>query len=183
LNKKLFEEKISSSKIFNGEILKFYFDKVRLPNGNIATREKISHPGAVGIVPITKDNRVLLVRQYRYPINDITVEIPAGKIDEGESPKLCARRELAEEVGAVDGKMKSLLSFYTSPGFCDELLHLFLATGFNQVKNDLDDNEFLDILDIGLETAQNWINEGKIKDSKTIIGILMAGNFLQNGQE
>ena len=180
MSKKLFEEKIYSKKIFDGEILKLYFDEVRLPNGKKATREKVSHPGAVGIVPVTDSREVLLVKQYRYPVEDITIEIPAGKIDGNEAPEICARRELAEEVGAVGGKLKLLSSFYTTPGFCDEVLHLFLATGFKRSENNLDDDEFLDIVDIEMETAMYWVNSGKIKDSKTIIGILMAWNFLNN---
>jgi ADP-ribose pyrophosphatase len=180
LDKKLSEQKIRSEKLFDGQILKLYFDHVRLPNGKTATREKISHPGAVGIVPVTDDGNVLLVRQYRYPVNDITIEIPAGKIDKQEEPEKCAKRELAEEVGAVNGNLKLLSSFYTTPGFCDEILHLYIATGFEISDNNLDEDEFLDIVSIKLDEAVKWIIEGRIKDSKTIIGILMALNFLNN---
>jgi ADP-ribose pyrophosphatase len=183
LDKKLFEQRIKSEKLFDGQILKLYFDQVRLPNGKTATREKISHPGAVGMVPVTDDGNVLLVRQYRYPVDDITIEIPAGKIDKMEEPEKCARRELAEEVGAVNGDLKLLSSFYTTPGFCDEVLHLYIATGFKISDNNLDDDEFLDIVSIKLDEAVKWIMEGKIKDSKTIIGILMAMNFLNNGNQ
>jgi ADP-ribose pyrophosphatase len=183
LDKKLSEKQIKSEKLFDGKILKLYFDQVRLPNGKTATREKISHPGAVGIVPITDDGNVLLVRQYRYPVDDITIEIPAGKIDKKEEPEKCARRELAEEVGAINGDLKLLSSFYTTPGFCDEVLHLYIATGFNMSQNNLDEDEFLDIVSVKHEEAVKWIMEGKIKDSKTIIGILMAMNFLNNGNQ
>ena len=141
----------------------------------------MSHPGAVGIVPVTTNRKVLLVQQYRYPVDEITIEIPAGKIDGREAPEICARREMAEEVGAVGGNLKLLSSFYTTPGFCDEILHLFLATGFKRSDNKLDDDEFLDILEIDMLTSVQWINSGKVKDSKTIIGILMAQNFLDNG--
>ena len=99
-----------------------------------------------------------------------------------EVPEICARREMAEEVGAVGGRLVLLSSFYTTPGFCDELLHLFLATGFKRSENNLDEDEFLDILEIKISDAVQWINSGKIKDSKTIIGILMAWNFLNNGK-
>jgi ADP-ribose pyrophosphatase len=183
LDKKLSEQQIKSEKIFDGQILKLYFDQVRLPNGKTATREKISHPGAVGIVPVSDDGNILLVRQYRYPVDDITIEIPAGKIDKREEPEKCARRELAEEVGAVNGDLKLLTSFYTTPGFCDELLHLYIATGFQISDNNLDEDEFLDIVSIKLDEASRWIQEGKIKDSKTIIGILMAMNFLNDGNQ
>jgi ADP-ribose pyrophosphatase len=183
LDKKLSEQKIKSEKLFDGQILKLYFDQVRLPNGKTATREKISHPGAVGIVPVTDNGCVLLVRQYRYPVDDITIEIPAGKIDKKEEPEKCARRELAEEVGAVKGDLKLLSSFYTTPGFCDEILHLYIATGFKMSENNLDEDEFLDIVSIKLDEAVKWIIKGKIKDSKTIIGIFMAMNFLNNGNQ
>jgi ADP-ribose pyrophosphatase len=183
LDKKLSEKQIKSEKLFEGQILKLYFDQVRLPNGKTATREKISHPGAVGIVPVTDNGNVLLVKQYRYPVDDITIEIPAGKIDKKEKPEKCARRELAEEVGAIGGDLKLLSSFYTTPGFCDEILHLYIATGFKMSENNLDEDEFLDIVSVKLNEAVKWIIKGKIKDSKTIIGILMAMNFLNNGNQ
>jgi len=182
LDKRLFEEKIDSKKLFDGDILKLYFDQVRLPNGNTATREKVSHPGAVGIVPVTDEGKLLLVRQYRYPVNDITIEIPAGKLDKGETPGVCARRELAEEVGAINGELKLLSTFYTTPGFSDEILHLFMATSFKRSENDLDDDEFLDVMEVEIKDAVNWIKEGTIKDSKTIIGILMVSALMNNGK-
>jgi len=181
LNRRLYEEKISSEKIFSGKILGLYYDKVRLPNKKTASREKITHPGAVGIVPVTDDDNILLVKQYRYPVDAITIEIPAGKIDDNEIPEKCAKRELAEEVGAVDGKLKRLSTFYTTPGFCNEVLHLFLATGFKISKNNLDEDEFLDIIEMKMDTALLWIKEGKIIDSKTIIGLLMARDLLNDG--
>lgn len=181
MDKRLYEEKLSSKRLFSGKILELYYDNVRLPNGKTASREKITHPGAVGIVPVTGDNEILLIRQYRYPVNDITIEIPAGKLDKDELPVNCAKRELAEEAGALDGKLHLLSSFYTTPGFCDEVLHLFLATGFNRSNNNPDEDEFLDIIEIKMDSALSWIKEGKIKDSKTIIGILMARDFLNDG--
>lgn len=181
MDKRLYEEKISSRKIFSGKILGLSYDKVRLPNGKTASREKITHPGAVAVVAITDEYEVLLVRQYRYPINNITIEIPAGKLDKDELPENCAKRELAEEVGAIDGKLQLLSSFYTTPGFCNEVLHLFIATDFKISTNNLDEDEFLDIIKIKMETALLWIKEGKIKDSKTIIGILMARDLLSDG--
>jgi len=181
LNDGLFEEKINSKKIFNGQIVGLYFDNVKLPNGKTATREKVTHPGAVAIVPVTDDNKIILVRQYRYPVNNITIEIPAGKLDRGENPSGCAQRELEEEVGAVNGKLIHLSTFYTTPGFCDEVLHLYLATGFKRIDNNLDDDEFLEIIEPEAEEALSWIKSGEIKDSKTIIGILMAKDYI-NGK-
>ncbi len=181
MNKRLSEVKIGSKKLFQGKILGLYLDRVRLPNGKTAAREKISHPGAVGIIPVTGDKNILLVRQYRYPVGEITIEIPAGKIDKNEAPEKCARREMAEEVGAAGGGLKLLSSFYTTPGFSDEVLHLYLATGFSISDNNLDQDEFLDIINIGLYEACEWIKEGRIKDSKTIIAILMAKDIFDDG--
>ena len=181
MNRRLSEEKIASKKLFQGEILGLFLDRVRLPNGKTAAREKISHPGAVGIIPVTEDNNILLVRQYRYPVGKITIEIPAGKIDKDEAPEKCARREMAEEVGAAGGDLRLLSSFYTTPGFCDEVLHLYLATGFSISANNLDQDEFLDIINMGLDEACEWIKEGRIKDSKTIIAILMAKDIFDDG--
>ncbi len=181
LNKRLFEEKIDSKQVFSGQIVGLYYDTVKLPNGKTATREKVTHPGAVGIVPVTDDNKIILVRQYRYPVEDITIEIPAGKLDKDESPSRCAQRELEEEVGAVDGELIHLSTFYTTPGFCNEVLHLYLAVGFKRTNNNLDEDEFLEIVEPEVELALNWIKDGKIKDSKTIIGILMAKDFI-NGK-
>ncbi len=181
MNERLFEEKIDSKKVFSGQILGLYHDTVKLPNGKTATREKITHPGAVGIVPVTDDNKIILVRQYRYPVEDITIEIPAGKLDKGESPFRCAQRELEEEVGAVDGKLIHLSTFYTTPGFCNEVLHLYMAIGFRRTGNNLDEDEFLEIVAPAVSEALNWIKDGKIRDSKTIIGVLMAKDFI-NGK-
>ena len=178
MNVRLFEKKIDSKKVFSGQIVGLYYDSVKLPNGKTATREKVTHPGAVGIIPVTNDNKIVLVKQYRYPVEDITIEIPAGKLDKDESPYGCAQRELEEEVGAVDGELIHLSTFYTTPGFCNEILHLYLAIGFKRIDNNLDEDEFLEIVEPELEVALNWIEDGKIKDSKTIIGILMAKDFI-----
>jgi len=152
--------------------------KVRLPNNRIATREKVSHPGAVGVVPISKEGKVVLVRQFRYPPERNLLEIPAGKLDKNETPKRCAKRELSEEVGARGGRLIHLVTFYTSPGFSDEILYLFMAIGFEREENHPDEDEFLYVLEFGLDDAVSFIKEGKIKDAKTIIGILLARDYL-----
>ncbi|MFC2159714.1 NUDIX hydrolase [Actinomycetota bacterium] len=178
MSERLFEEKIDSKQIFKGEIVGLYYDNIKLPNGKTATREKVTHPGAVGIVPVTNDNKIILVRQYRYPVEDITIEIPAGKLDKDENPSKCAQRELEEEVGAVNGRLIHLSTFYTTPGFCNEVLHLYLAIEFKRTANNLDEDEFLEILEPEADDAIQWIKNGKIKDSKTIIGILMAKDYI-----
>ncbi|MGM0366194.1 MAG: NUDIX hydrolase [Actinomycetota bacterium] len=178
MDKRLYEQRISSKKVFSGKILGLYFDQVRLPNGNTASREKVTHPGAVGIVPINRDREVYLVRQYRYPPDKILIEIPAGKLDEDEDPRDCAQRELKEEIGAEGGEIVNLANFYTTPGFCNELLRMYLATGFNMKANNLDEDEFLQVLKFNLDDAIAMIGKSEIRDAKTIIGLMLARDYL-----
>lgn len=173
-----YEKKISSKEIFKGEILELFVDKVKLQNDKIVTREKVSHPGAVGIVPINKEGEIVLVKQFRYPLNSVLIEIPAGKLGKNEIPLNCARRELREEIGAAGGKLIHLADFYTSPGFCDEILYLYLAIGFEKKENNLDEDEFLEIVELKMMDAISYIESGKLKDAKTIIGILLARDYL-----
>jgi len=174
MDKRLFERQLETKEVFKGKILGLYYDKVMLPNERIATREKVTHPGAVGIIPVTDDGEIILVKQYRYPVSEVTLEIPAGKLDRDEEPIATAKRELKEEVGIIEARLSLLSAFYTTPGFCDELLYLYLAKDFNIVENDLDDDEFLEIVSISLKDAMGLIRDGSIKDAKTIIGIMMA---------
>ena len=178
MTKELYERKISSKTIFKGKIVRLYFDKVKLPNNKITTREKVTHPGAVGIVPFNKEGKIILVKQFRYPLGKVLIEIPAGKLDKNETPQSCATRELKEEVGAAGGKLIHLTTFHTSPGFCNEKLYLYLALDFKRKENNLDDDEFLEIIELKLEDAVSLIESGEIKDSKTIIGILLARDYL-----
>jgi len=180
MEKKLFEERISSKTIFEGKIVSLYFDRVKLPNNRITTREKVTHPGAVGIVPVNRSGEVILVKQYRYPVEDILIEIPAGKLDKNETPLNCAKRELEEEVGATGGSMVHLSTFHTSPGFCNEILYLYLALDFEITKNNLDDDEFLQIIKLKLVDILKLIENNEIKDAKTIIGILLAKKYFDN---
>ncbi len=181
VDKELFEEQIESKEIFKGKILSLYYDKVRLPNDNIATREKVVHPGAVAVAPINKKGELILVEQFRYPPHKVILEIPAGKLDKGEKPKKCAVRELKEEIGAEKANIIKLASFYTTPGFSNELLHLFLAINFGMKENNLDEDEFLKIKKIPLEEAEEMIKTGEIQDAKTIIGIKLTRDYL-NGK-
>ena len=174
----LYEKKIDSKNLFTGKVIKLYLDNVMLPNKKIATREKVSHPGAVGIVPVNKESKLILVEQYRYPVESTLLEIPAGKLDKGEDPADCAGRELHEEIGATGGKLIHLASFYTSPGFSDEILHLYLATDFERKENKLDEDEFLHVYVMDLGDTVSLIKKGKIMDAKTIIGIFLARDYL-----
>jgi len=182
MDQQLYEKKISSKKIFKGKILGLYLDQVQLPNKKIASREKVTHPGAVAIVPVDNLRQVYLVKQFRYPPHQTLIEIPAGKLDKGEDPVNCASRELKEEVGAEDSQLVKLTSFYTTPGFCDELLHMYLASGFKVSNNNLDEDEFLHILKFKLDDAISMIKTGEIQDAKTIIGLMLARDYLNEHQ-
>lgn len=178
--KDLEEKKISSEKVFEGKIIKLFFDKVMLPNKKLATREKVWHPGAVAVVPLTSNNEIILIKQYRYPVEEVLIEIPAGKLDKDEAPGDCAKRELQEEVGVVGGNLVHLTSFHTTPGFSNEFLHLYLAINFEKKENNPDEDEFLQILSIPIKDCIDWVFEGRIKDAKSIIGILMANEYIKN---
>src|SRR4030042_4689127 len=178
--KELYEKKISSEEIFKGEIVGLYVDRVKLPNNKIVTREKVTHPGAVGIIPVSKDGKIILVKQFRYPLGSVLLEIPAGKLGKNENSMDCARRELKEEIGAAGGKLIHLSTFYTSPGFCDEILYLYLAIDFERKENNLDEDEFLTIVELKLKDALVYIKNGKIKEAKTIIGVLLSRDYLNS---
>jgi len=174
---KLKEKKYSRTKIYNGRSLNFFVDKVLLPNKKVATREYTEHPGAVTVLPFIDEKNIVLVRQYRYPVRKITYELPAGKLSKKESLKKCVQRELIEETGFMASKIKKLISFWPTPAFSTEVLHIFSATGLKPVKSSPDEDEFLEKTIIPFETALKWIKNGKIKDSKSIIGILFWKMF------
>ncbi|MEA2016144.1 MAG: NUDIX hydrolase [Actinomycetota bacterium] len=178
MKKELFEKKVKSDVIFKGCIIDLYLDKVKLPNGRIATREKVSHPGAVGIIPVTGEGKIILVEQFRYPVEEVLMEIPAGKIDKNELPLECAKRELKEETGAEGGNLVHLTTFYSSPGFCNENMHLYMAENFKRGKKCLEDDEFLNLIEIEIKEALSYIKNGKLRDAKTIVGILLTYNYL-----
>ncbi|MCL4385775.1 MAG: NUDIX hydrolase [Actinobacteria bacterium] len=180
MTENLTEKTLKSKKIFDGSVIKLFFDEVILPNHKIATREKVWHPGAVAVVPVTSDNEVILIKQFRYPVGEVLIEIPAGKLDKNEIPIECAKRELKEETGAFGGNFIHLTSFYTTPGFSSEFLHLYMAINFERKENNLDEDEFLQIIKIPLKDSFDWVFEGKIKDAKSIIGILMADKYLKD---
>jgi len=175
----LTEKKIKSNLMFEGSILKLYFDEVALPNGKTATREKVTHPGAVAVVPVNRKNEVILVKQYRYPIEKILTEIPAGKLGAGEAPIACAERELHEEAGVKNGCLTHLVTIYTSPGFSNEKMEIYLATDFIEEANNPDHDEFLAVEKISLEKCIEMIENGKLSDAKTIIGIMCAKDYLE----
>lgn len=166
------EVKKSSRDIFAGKIIKVRLDTVELPNGKEATRECVEHPGAVAVIARDDQDRICLVRQYRYPVGEMLWEIPAGKLSSGEDPLECAQRELLEETGITADSWEKLYSYYTTPGFTDEILHLYLASGLTWGESNPDEDEFLNVEMIPYQEAYARMNRGEIKDGKTLIGLL-----------
>jgi len=168
------EKTIKSRRIHEGKIISLRVDEVILPHGKKAVREIVEHPGAVAAVPLLPGGRVVLIKQFRKPVEEVIYEIPAGKLEREEDSRLCMERELEEEIGYRAGKLQELLSYYPSPGFSSELVHLFLATDLEKKEQNLEDDEFLETVIIKFDTALKMVEEGKIKDGKTIIGLLLA---------
>lgn len=167
------EKTLSTEQIFTGKVISLQVDEVELPNGKTSKREIIKHPGAVAIIALTDDKKVVMVEQYRKALERTLVEIPAGKLEKGERPEVCAIRELEEETGYECEKIDWLTSFYTSPGFADELVHLYVATGLNKKVNaaELDEDEFVNLIEVTLEEALDLMKNQKIYDAKTAYAI------------
>ena len=177
--KKLWEKLLSSSYLYRGKIINVRQDRVLTPNGKEpAFREIVEHPGAVAILVLDQQQRVLLVRQYRHATAGVLLEVPAGKLEPGEEPLRCAQRELAEETGCRGGSWRELTWFYSSPGFCDEKIHLFAAEGVIAGQPaPVDEDEVLEPLWITLSEAQRLVREGGINDAKTIIALQFAAEL------
>ncbi len=170
-----FEERtIASESIFNGKVIKLQVDEVVLPDGKTSKREIVKHPGAVAIIPVTKDNKILFVEQYRKPLEKTLVEIPAGKLEPGEKPETTAKRELEEETGFTTNELSFLTSFYTSPGFADEIIHLYVTNDLIPLEEKVagDEDEFVEILELSLEEAEQLVKEQRIHDVKTAYAVL-----------
>ncbi|MCF6408313.1 NUDIX domain-containing protein [Pseudalkalibacillus salsuginis] len=169
--KKLEEKTINSEVIYNGRIIDLHLEEVELPDGKTSQREVIKHPGAVAILAITSENKIVLVRQYRKPLNREIIEIPAGKLEKGEIPEVCAHRELEEETGYRSKELTYLQSFYTSPGFADELIHIFYTDQLEQGEVQLDQDEFVERMEVTLEEAIELVKTQEIYDAKTAFAI------------
>lgn len=162
----------SSKYIYRGKILSLRTDTVSLPGGKTAAREIVEHAGASAVVPVLGDGRLLLIKQFRKPVEESLIEIPAGKLDSGESPLDCARRELEEETGFQAHSIKELFVFYPTPGYSSEKITVFKAENLRQTGKRPDDDEFIEILKLEKEKALELVRTGHIKDGKTIAGIL-----------
>lgn len=171
---KLEEKMVKINKVYEGRILSLYNDDVLLPNGKSSKREYVSHNGASAVLPIDEKGFVYLVRQYRYAYGEEVLEIPAGKIEKGEDPKLCAVRELSEETGWVAEDVRLITCLYPSPGYTNERIYVFLAKVRLLEEAHADENEFLELEKYPLEEAYSMVLSGKIKDSKSICAISIA---------
>ncbi|MEL7632398.1 MULTISPECIES: NUDIX hydrolase [Sporomusa] len=171
----LYEKPVSSNRLFEGKIINLRQDEVILPNGRTATREVVEHPGAVAVVPITKTGQVVLVRQFRHPVGRIILEVPAGKLDRNEKPEDCALRELAEETGFVANKLRKLTSMYTTPGFSNEVIHLYLAEDLVESDQRPDEDEFIKTEQYSPEQIRQMIKSGEICDAKSLVALCLAG--------
>jgi ADP-ribose pyrophosphatase len=168
------EEKLNSSLKFNGRMIKLYVDEVKLPNSHISTREVVRHPGASAVLVVDEGGFLVLERQYRYPVDEILWEIPAGKLDKGEQPFECAKRELTEETGLKAKRWEELGYIYTTPGFSDEKIYLFFASELENGEQNLDEDEFVEMERFSKGDVEKMINDGKIVDSKTIAAFFRA---------
>jgi ADP-ribose pyrophosphatase len=164
------ETRIDSQIAYDGDFLKVQRDTVRLPDGRPTVREYIRHPGAVVILPLFDDGRVLLERQFRYPLDRVFIELPAGKIDPHEDPLACAKRELQEETGYTATDWKFVCTIHNAIAYSDEHLDLFLARGLTAGERRLDDGEFLETITASVADMLDWVRVGKITDVKTVIG-------------
>lgn len=175
------EKKISSEQIFGGKIIRVELDKILLPNGKPGSREVVRHNGGVAILAIDDADRVLFVRQYRYPYGEVLLELPAGKLEPGEDPAACGRRELEEETGYTCTEYIPLGKVYPSPGYVDEVLSLYLARGLVPTAQHLDEDEFLSVEKIPLKKAVELCLDGSITDAKTLVSILKYWTMRQQG--
>jgi len=174
--------KVGSRRIHTGRIITVDTDTVRFPDGSIAELDMVRHPGASAIVPFVTDlgaadPELLLIKQYRYAAEQYLYEIPAGRLDPGEAPEHCAARELREETGCTANRIDFLFTMYTTPGFTDERIHVFMAAGLERGETAHEADEFMTIESVPLSRALQLIEDGQIKDGKTALGILYAARF------
>ncbi len=168
------EQLVRSRLVFSGRVVRVRVDEVRLQSGSVATREVVEHPGAVGMLAVTQQNELLLVRQYRWALDAWTLEIPAGTLEPGEAPEACVQRELAEEVGVRAGRVEHLLTFVPSPGFLTERLYLYLCTELEPHTLPRGEDEEMEVVRVPLSEARRLVDSGEIRDAKSVIAVLLA---------
>ncbi len=174
------EKRLSSEEIFDGVAIHLFRDEILLPNGNKGVREVVRHPGAVCVLPLTEDGEVIFVNQFRYALNKVTLEVPAGKLEKGEDPTEAALRELSEETGIEAKKIVPMGALYTTPALMDEIIYMYIATDLSQGEQHLDEDEFVNAIKIPLDKAVEMVMNGEIRDAKTQTMILKADKYFSN---
>jgi ADP-ribose pyrophosphatase len=174
--------KVSSRRVYTGKVVHLDIDAVRFPNGHVGDLEIFRHPGASAVVPFLSDPRggdpvLMLIKQYRYAADGYLLEVPAGRLDPGEDPMDCAKRELREETGCSAESVEHLTTIYTTPGFVDEKIHIYMAVGLTHGEAATESDEFLEVVTMPLSRALEMIEMGEIRDGKTVVGILYAAGF------
>jgi len=177
----LYERRLAGEQVFAGKLLDVRRDRVALPNGHEATREYIVHPGAVAVIPILDDGRLVMERQYRYPVGAVLLEFPAGKIDPGESIQTCAQRELAEETGYRAAQWARAGIIHNAPAYADEIIELWFARGLHAGERSLDAGEFIDIVCLTEAELDAAAGRGEVTDAKTLVGLLWVQKW-RNGR-
>lgn len=172
------EKTITSETVYEGRIFTIVHDTAELENGESAVRDVLLHSGGVCIIPVTENNEIFMVKQFRYPFREVTTEIPAGKLEKGENPHDCGKRELLEETGCTCTEYIYLGEIYPTPAYNTEIIHVYLAKGLEYEKQNLDDDEFLDVEKIPLSDAVRLVMDGTIKDAKTQVAILKTARIL-----
>jgi ADP-ribose pyrophosphatase len=177
----LSETPLASETVFQGRLMHVKRDRVRLPDGGESTREYIVHPGAVVVLPLFDNGDVLLERQHRYPLHRDFIEFPAGKIDPGESDLACAQRELEEETGYTASEWREVTTIYPCIGYSDERLAFYLARGLTEGEHGRDHDEFLEVFRLPFAEAMQWVKDGRICETKTVIGMFWLDKLLERG--
>lgn len=172
------EVTLNSSRVFEGKIIQVRLDNIRTKDGGQSVREIVEHPGGVAIAALTHDNKMVFVRQFRKPAEEVLLEIPAGKIEKDEQPDKTAIRELKEETGYTAREMKHLMTFYSSPGFSNEKIYLYLARDLISGESSPDENEHVEIIEHSIDSLHQMIDSGEIIDGKTIIAIQAVQRLL-----
>ena len=170
-------ERLSHERVYHGTVFDIDRDRVRMPNGREVTVDVVRHPKSVVLLPVPQPGHVILIKQYRYAADDFIYEIPAGKLDGGEKPEVCAERELCEETGCTAEKIEHLYTFYTTPGFTDERIHTFMATGLTRGSVSHEKDEFMSLETVTLSQALELIRTGVLKDAKSALAILYVAGF------
>jgi len=176
------ETRLDSVVVYEGSFMQVRKDRITLPDGRESSREYITHPGAVAVLALLDNGNLLMERQYRYPPQREFIELPAGKIDDGEDILITAQRELLEETGYVADEWIHLTTAWPCIGYADERMEYFLARGLHHHGRNLDDGEFLEVFELALSDALQWIREGKINESKTIVGLFWLEKYLNQWQ-